>query len=128
MKTPSLELLSVVFGVNVTQVVTDINDIKMSLNLSITENEIAIVHSERWHYINVYEISNKCKEWAHGLSLEFEVTSILGYFKDNYKWCVYIEPRNTIIVEDTYTKSFLDNSEPDAIIQACQWILENVKD
>lgn len=47
MKTPSLELLSVVFGVSVTQVVTDINDIKMSLNLSITENEIAIVHSER---------------------------------------------------------------------------------
>jgi len=69
-------------------------------------------------FINKYELAYKCKELA--LKYDIELLSTLGYCYIEYK--NYED--NNIYFED-YAKSFKADTEPEAIFEACQWILEN---
>ena len=79
--------------------------------------------------INIYEFAYKCKEWilnqknkdcfyiADQLSLNIE--SQMGVIK--YFWCVLLKNNSRVSPE------FKADSEIEAIINACNWILENSK-
>lgn len=67
--------------------------------------------------INIYELAHKCKEWAyikHQILLDSRVTSAGSCFLTS-----------SPMSEHNYDKKFIDKSEPEAIFQACQWILDN---
>lgn len=67
-------------------------------------------------YINIYELANKCKEWAHTYKLS--VRSFNGYGG----WFCTISSWD----DSTFkSKEFNATTEPEAIFKACQWILEN---
>lgn len=66
-------------------------------------------------YINIYEFAFKCKEWAY--EKNYELRSWKGYCA-----CVYLL--------DGYgfnQKDYTANTEIEAIIKACEWILKEVK-
>ena len=79
--------------------------------------------------ISIYEFAFKCKEWilsqknkdcfyiADQFSLNIE--SQIGTIK--YFWCVLLKNNSRVSPE------FKANSEIEAIIKACNWILENSK-
>ena len=79
--------------------------------------------------INIYEFAYKCKEWilnqknkdcfyiADQFSLNIE--SQMGVIK--YFWCVLLKNNSRVSPE------FKADSEIEAIINACNWILENSK-
>ena len=68
--------------------------------------------------VNIYEFAFKCKEWA---------------FKNNHKIQSQINASNkghshvTKKNDDCWAKGFFENTEIEAIIKACNWILENNK-
>ena len=82
-----------------------------------------------YNRINIYEFAFKCKEWilsqknkdcfyiADQFSLNIE--SQMGVIK--YFWCVLL--KNNLRV----SPEFKADSEIEAIIKACNWILENNK-
>ena len=79
-----------------------------------------------YNMINIYEFAYKCKEWilnqknkdcfyiADQFSLNIE--SQMGVIK--YFWCVLLKNNSRISPE------FKADSEIEAIIKACKWILE----
>ncbi len=71
------------------------------------------------YIINIYELANKCKEWALNLdeySIESGLTWGEGYVNLFGRYsCSDSEP-DEIFVEDT---------EPEAIFKACEYILKN---
>ena len=114
----STELASAVLGKEVT---------KCSL-LSTTRNSINITYFEDkedfntvWKELNIYEFAFKCKEWAltKGYMMKIEnhyLNSIVVQIRKTISKSEYIEP---------WEKTF--RSEIEAIIKACNWILENSK-
>ena len=80
--------------------------------------------------VNIYEFAYKCKEWilsqknkdcfyiADQFSLNIE--SQMGTIK--YFWCVLLKNNSRVSPE------FKANSEIEAIIKACNWILEETND
>ena len=82
-----------------------------------------------YNRINIYEFVFKCKEWilnqknkdcfyiADQFSLNIE--SQMGVIK--YFWCVLLKNSSRI------SQEFKADSEIEAIIKACNWILENNK-
>lgn len=67
--------------------------------------------------INIYELAHKCKEWA---------------LKNEHNLLSYLSDRNGIqesFVQLYNYKTFITtiraDTEPEAIFQACQWILDN---
>ncbi len=71
----------------------------------------------RWETteINIYELAHKCKEWA--LTKGYMLSSLKG---STFGRCAIV--RNVTDVH--YEFDILDDSEPQAIFKACQWILE----
>lgn len=63
--------------------------------------------------INIYELAHKCKEWA--LNLGYILYSTVHGYE------CYIDSRNFI---DNTPVRFLAETEPEAIFNACQWILD----
>ena len=68
--------------------------------------------------INIYEFAYKCKEWAY---LQYGI--IIQSYLYNGKWRVDILKGIEI---DEFFKNI--DSEPEAIIKACEWILEDLKE
>lgn len=68
--------------------------------------------------INIYEFIFKCKEWA--LSKDYVISSYSKYKLDGYNCTIYCN--NGEIDED-----FTSDTEVEAIIKACNWILEQSK-
>lgn len=73
--------------------------------------------------INIYELAHKCKQWAFdkGYSLESAKRKVL---LDENKmvdiWiCCGFTPYNEVLPD------FTEESEPEAIFKACQWVLDN---
>lgn len=70
--------------------------------------------------INIYELANKCKEWASENSYELESS-------------IHMQPKRITVAGckihwrfETEDLPYFDaSSEPEAIFTACQWILEN---
>lgn len=60
--------------------------------------------------INIYELAYKCKEWAFG-----KMFFLSSGFDTDGAFCL----------DRMNSKSFIAETEPEAIFKACQWILEN---
>jgi hypothetical protein len=106
----SRELLSEVLGC------------KLDIDEQLQPNDIEYIEKVGsklyYRYINIYELQNKCKEWANSVGWDVESsTSNLGdnipYAIPTYidNWCIH--------------NSHAAKSEPEAVFLACQWILEN---
>jgi len=119
----SKELLSEVLGFNVTYVETCTQTIKSRIKSDVSDSDIAIHDGNSYRYINIHELAHKCKEWADskGYTLnswiaDFTSDKILG-------WCELRDERTGKSIKECPIVS--DNTEPEAVFKACQWILEN---
>jgi hypothetical protein len=105
----SKELLSEVFKENVISI-----DGTIGNNLTFTSFDNMWSGEYTKHVINIHELAHKCKEWA--LSKNVSIESGLPY-----------KTRATSAVFDSnegFLEGFEAETEPMAIFQACQWILE----
>jgi hypothetical protein len=60
--------------------------------------------------INIHELAHKCKEWARD---KYDCTISSSIYKEYSKcWAI------------SFDESFVAPTEPEAIFQACQWILD----
>lgn len=75
--------------------------------------------------INIYELANKCKEWAtkHNFHL---VSWTISYEAVKNKG--YCQTHNTQDSTKENDKPFRESTEIKAIFKACQWILDNKED
>lgn len=93
--------------------------------------------------INIYELAHKCKEWAGNLKFNIVALNTMSDFK---RWkCAVLQKtgerypincRNGYIYEgdlqnivisgfSQITENYFAYTEPEAVFQACQWILDN---
>ena len=119
----SKELLSEVFKLEVVKH-SLFNKSNNSFNITYMQSEDSLKSS--WMPINIYEFAFKCKEWilnqknkdcfyiADQFSLNIE--SQMGVIK--YFWCVLLKNNSRVSPE------FKADSEIEAIIKACEWLLE----
>jgi len=106
----SKELLSEVLNTKATgeyTISSDVMEYEIDAPNTITKRD--------YFEINVYRLAHKCKEWA---------------MKEHCLWCVsYVT--NIGATCKTYNgleendQMFIENTEPEAIFKACQWILDN---
>lgn len=68
--------------------------------------------------INIYEFIFKCKEWA--FKNKYKIQSQIN---EGNKGHSHITKKNN----DYWAKGFFENTEVEAIIKACEWILEQSK-
>lgn len=68
-----------------------------------------------WNSINTYELAHKCKEWAHKL----------GFMVQSYQYNT--KARVDLLKSCDIDEIFIEETEPEAIFKACEWILENSK-
>ena len=110
----SKELMSEVLNYEV-DTVLGINKNKIDYTCCRDENEGYIDIS-----INLYEFSHKnCKEWA------LEKGSYINCFYNEF-WWDRVEKKYTADIPSR-NKSFYADTEIEAIIKACEWILEQNK-
>ena len=70
--------------------------------------------------INVYELAHKCKEWA--LNKGYYLRAEQGFnYKDNLQWTAFL---NTNMDDGADYVDYWNNTEPEAIFKACEWILK----
>ena len=107
--TISKELLSEVLNVNVQ---TEIHEDVLCINNILIYWEFDGYYNE-CRNINIYELANKCKQWAikNSYGISVHTSEISGYI---------VEINCGFDVTD-----FHNSSEPEAIFKACQWIMEN---
>ncbi len=107
----SKKLLSKILNLNI----FNVEKISTESNLHYgyyTEN-----HQERSGEINIYELAHLCKEWAKRTGFMIE--------SDNSNESrVYPTDENGWVLKKEI--DFFANSEPEAIFQACGWILINM--
>ena len=81
------------------------------------ENDIVYERLNELQYcINIHEISNKCKEWA----FKQKYSLLTQKWKSLNEWVVYISKYSN-------KEEFTEDTEPDAVIKSCQWILEQIQ-
>jgi hypothetical protein len=121
MELPSVELLNkVLFGFDyMGEIVTKIYNSEYSKSTSSIifwygkkEDDIAT--------INIYELTNKCKEWALTHNYSFETRPYNDY--GHIDWHIAIWKDNIQLLPIN-----LCVSEPEAIFNACQWLLDSKK-
>jgi hypothetical protein len=120
----SKELLSEVLNLDVTYVVQSQHThnviefyTKGVCNLYHIDNNYHFKY-KYFNSINTYELANKCKEWC-------DKSITINHHKDNEYRKGWIEV--TINYDSTSVfanKSFISDTEPEAIFKACQWIYE----
>lgn len=93
----------------------------------IAENIIKYYPAEstNWIDINIYELANKCKEWAVNQGYII-IVEPYDYTEDNTFSGTYWWIRRK---EDNYgcPNCGANKSEPEAIFKACEWILKETK-
>lgn len=75
--------------------------------------------------INIYELANKCKEWAvaQGYNVTSKVTIRGG------RGCKTQSIATARLITDTSVfKIYSANTEPQSIFKSCQWILDSKKE
>jgi hypothetical protein len=113
----SKELLSEVLHEEVTQTGT-IMEHNQALQYS-TESQ---VHYSLNKHINVFELAHLCKEWARSEGLEMFIYELKDSQK-NYEVRVLRKGERD---SEEYIFSWWNlATEPEAVIKACQWILDN---
>ena len=68
--------------------------------------------------VNIYEFAFKCKEWA--FKNKYKIQSQIN---ESNKGHSHITKKN----DDCWAKGFFEDTEIEAIIKACEWILEQNK-
>ena len=100
--------------------------------IDIANNELAVLYSMGgWVYHNIYELAHKCKEWALGKSFAIYTMPTLT----ERKWgntSIRIYHFHSAGKDRIIGKTFKDgrveaDTEPEAILKACEWILEEMK-
>ena len=103
------------------ELLSEVLNYEVDVFLGINKNEIdyTCCRDENEGYIdisiNLYEFAFKCKEW-----LKSKVSNLCSGFDNGHRSFCHIENLNT---EDR----FYEDSEIEAIIKACEWILSEVK-
>ena len=84
---------------------------------------------DEWHTINIYELAHKCKEWAlrqgaRGYSIDSVIKSTKGYARVGWYEKNHKDQHGQYREHQFYSEWFEadDNSEPEAIFYACEWI------
>lgn len=124
-------LISEVLLKNVEYVLFDTQRIKDKINGAIRDSEVAVYFDSKWHYINIYELAHKCKEFAEtkGYSIMSRPKSLnqksfkaraFVILDEEYKMCTF---RLNVLNFEEY--QYEADTEPEAIFKACQWILDN---
>ena len=126
----SKELLSEVLGVKVLSLYTHAS----AEHIGYCFDESCGNDISRQMEINIYELAHKCKEWAYNLNMPL----MSGYYNDKkysdkddkneYKiYCIVkmYEYSSRIWIGTIWHEIFNADTEPEAIFEACQWILEN---
>ena len=104
----SAELLSEVLKLEVVKH-SLYNELHKSFNITYMQSEDSLKSS--WMPINIYEFAFKCKEWAFKRELNLW-TDYLGNCQ--------IQDKEFQLLHDCYS-----DTEIEAIIKACEWLLEN---
>ena len=99
----SKELLSAVIG-------KEVREIELSNNVNIIN--YLVIKDDWWYSINIHELAFKCKVWA----LQYKYELLSGFLSGN-GYVVVMEQRRT----------WHADTEPEAIFEACEYIL-NQKD
>ena len=68
-----------------------------------------------YNRINIYEFAFKCKEWA--FKNKYKIQSQIN---ESNKGHSHITKKN----DDCWAKGFFEDTEIEAVIKACNWILE----
>lgn len=118
----SKELLSKIWGNEVTSIekITTMWDMRV-LPFWVKEPSRVNGFNDKKYHISVETIAHKCKEWAFkqgyviGSGIFFDFESNQEYF------C------NVAIANILTWKRFTESTEPEAIIKACEWIMEQTK-
>lgn len=115
MTLPSKELLSEVLGVfEVIDIEEDYNE--LIIEYFETQDDVELnedgVGGSTDKTINIYEFAHKCKEWAskHGVNI--------------WSWLNNVEIRDS---HKCFVKSFVGDTEQEAIFKACEYIMEKTK-
>ena len=77
--------------------------------------------NEEIRFMSIYEFAFKCKEWAFLQGYELRSGRDIDVKEDLCYFCEYKQERQLDYYDGDY---FLAKSEPEAIIKACNWILE----
>lgn len=96
--------------------------------LSFEGNLVKVSLDGQTHFgsINIYELAHKCKEWAFWNDY-YVITKLR--MPDIYRGEHKIDYGVEIYQQDNLVKqSWWAESEPKAILQACEWILEQQKE
>ena len=123
----SKELLTGVLEKEIREFVIEKNELRYIL-----ENDTNSIPEP--YYINIYELANKCKEWAFEFRFDNKPTNNRYYgqrsgYEDKFN--VEKQKREKLGYMTLtfgclgHTKTFYADTEPEAIFKACQWILEN---
>lgn len=85
------------------------------------------VYKEHTYSINIYELAHKCKEWAikKGYTIRTEAYDYMenDSFSGTYWWVIRLRPK--VWSENGCPNCGANNSEPEAIFKACEWVLDN---
>lgn len=73
--------------------------------------------------INIYELAHKCKEYALNKGYYLRAEQGVNY-KDNLQWAAFL---NTDMDDGADYVDYWNNTEPEAIFKACEWILKEIK-
>ena len=103
----SKELVSEVFKLNICEAYIENNKLYFDMGLPLIQS------------INIYELVHMCKEWAFDKGYPFNVL----YRHDYWDRC---ELKYDVDLYN-HRKSFCSDIEDEAIIKACEWILEQNK-
>ena len=115
----SKELLSKVLGYEVKEVLGMLENSANKTILSYIFEDASLNEGKR--IINIYELANKCKEWALSKDYYLRAEQGINYY-DNLQWTCFL---NINMDDGAEYIDYWNSTEPEAIFKACQWILEN---
>ena len=115
---PSKELLSEVLNIHIGLIelkpILENNKTDVAYLLKGSQNTAQEVHRNHKR-INIYELAHKCKEWAHKL----------GFMVQSYQYNT--KARVDLLKSCDIDEIFIEETEPEAIFKACEWIMEQTK-
>ena len=120
----STELASAVLGKEVTKC-SLINKSRNSINITYFEDkEDFNTICREW---NIYELDFICREWAYikGFIVEIGVHPIIKQDRSDRDYFYAIKTLNGELLKKSNVDEVM-KSEPQAIIKACNWVLENI--
>ena len=110
------------------ELLSEVLNYEVDVFLGINKNEIdyTCCRDENEGYvdisINLYEFAFKCKEWALNYMVDKEIQST-GCIISSWTHTGGSGHARILVIDEKFTA----NTEPEAIIRACEWIQENIK-